>query len=295
MEETTIPVFARKQLFQATARLFDPRAWVGTTAGSVGPTGTVFFIDARKANPAFSGERLYDRAWVWHHNSQFAYLVASFNAPSGAFVSVQTAYGGAIASGDDFTVLPRLSPYDLNFAIDLTVGRFRQRQEVAIQANDGVVTYQLDNAASGTVIERVLNAYYYSTPTATPAGADMHKRYFSWWGDGHTASGTYALTIAPPIASGNQIIVDGIVSMTLGAAETATINLPHPEWLYVGACMHAYHALIQQAPGQASGELLQRRAEWARQWREVASKLNPTIDRSMQGIFDENPLNRGTF
>ena len=190
-------------------------------------------------------------------------------------------------------MLPRISPYDLNLAIDMTVGRFRQRQEIAITANDGQVLYQIDNAASGSSVERVLNAYYYANPTVSPAGMDMQKRYFQWWGDGHTASGTYCLTVAPPIASGNQIIVDGIISMTLGAAETATINLPHPEWLYVGACMHAYNLLIQQAPGQASGELLQRRAEWARQWREVASKLNPTIDRSMQGIFDENPRNRG--
>lgn len=288
-----MPTYNRKKLFQTTAWLFDPKTWIGTTAGSVGPTGTAFFIDQRKANPAFSGERLYDRAWVWHHNTQFAYQVASFNTASGAFISVQTAYGGAIGSGDDFTVVPRLSPYDLNRAIDMTVARFRQRQEVAIDAQEGVVQYQLDSAASGTSVERVLNAYYYANPTATPAGADKDKRYFEWWGDGKTASGTYALTVAPPVASGNQIIIDGIVSMTLGAAETATINLPHPEWLYVGAVMHAYNALIQQSPGQAAGELLQRRAEWARQWREVAAKMNPTIDRSMQGIFDENPVNKG--
>lgn len=253
----------------------------------------MFFIDARKANPAFSGERLYDRAWIYHHAQQWGYQVASFNTASGAFVTVQQAYGGAIASGDDFTVIPRLSPYELNDAINLTVGRLRQRQEIAINAADGIVMYQLDSAASGTQVERVLNAYYYATPTNSPGGQDMHKRYFEWWGDGKTASGTYCLTIAPPIASGNQIIVDGIISMTLGSAENATINVAHPEWIYVGALMHAYNALIQQAPGQAAGELLQRRAEWARQWREVAGKFNPTIDRSMQGIFDENPVARG--
>lgn len=288
-----MPTFSRKQLFQTTARLFDPKTWVGTTAGSVGATGTVFFIDARVANPAFSGERLFDRAWIWHHSTQFGYRVGSFNAASGAFVSIQSAYGGAIASGDDFTVIPRLSPYDLNLAIDMTVARLRARQEIAINAGDGIVQYQLDNAASGTQVERVLNAYYYATPNVSPAGYDMNKRYFSWWGDGKTASGTYCLTVSPPIASGNQIIVDGIISMTLGSAETATINLAHPEWLYVGALMHAYNALIQQAPGQASAELIQRRAEWVRQWRDVAGKMNPTIDRSMQGIWDENPQNRG--
>lgn len=260
----------------------------------MGAAGTVFFIDSRTANPAFSGERLYDRAWLYHHATQFGYRVGSFNTASGAFVSVQSAYGGAIASGDDFTVLPRLSPYDLNLAIDLTVNRMRVRQEIPINSQDGQVLYQLDNAASGTVIERVLNAYYYTTPNASP-NQDFGKRYFDWWGDGKTGSGTYCLTISPPIATGNQIIVDGIVSMSLGSAETATINLAHPELVYVGALMYAYNALIQQAPGQASAELIQRRAEWVRQWREVASKMNPTIDRSMQGIFDENPLNRGKW
>lgn len=286
-----MPTFTRKQLFQTTARLFDPKTWVGTTAGSVGANGTVYFIDARIANAAFSGERLYDRAWIWHHNTQFAYRTGSFNTGSGAFVSIQSAYGGAIASGDDFTVLPRLSPYDLNLAIDMTVNRMRARQEIPISANLNQVYYQLDGAASGVTIERVLNAYYYANPNASQNN-DMDKRYFDWWGDGKNGSGNYMLTIAPPIASGAQIIVDGIITMTLGSAETATINVPHPEWVYAGALMHAYNALIQQAPGQASAELLQRRAEWVRQWREVAAKMNPTIDRSMQGIFDENPIRK---
>lgn len=289
-----IPTYSRKHLFQNSALLLDAKSWVGTTAGSVGASGTVFFIDSRKANPAFSGDRLYDRAWIWHHSTQFGYQVASFNAASGAFVSLQNAYGGAIASGDDFTVLPRLSPYDLQKCIDWTVSRFRTRQEIAISSQDQVVNYQIDAAASGVSIQRVLNVYYYTNANGSPQGVDRNRRYFQWWGDAHTASGTYELRIAPPLASGNQIIIDGITDMSLGSAESATITVPHDEWVYAGVLMHAYNLLVQQAPGQASAELLQRRAEWARQWRDVNAKMQPLSDRSLQGIFDENPYNRGT-
>ena len=295
-----MPTYSRKFLFQQTARLFDPKTWVGTTAGSVGATGTVYFFDQRIANPAFSGERLYDRAWVWHHAQQAAYRVASFNTGSGAFISLQMPMAGApsagiIASGDDFTVLPRLSPYDLNLAIDRTVSRMRVRQEVIVNALDGQVNYQIDNAASGVSIQRVLNAWYYTVGSQAPSppGYDRGQRYFNWWGEGHTGSGTYELRIDPPIGSGAQIVIDGIVDMTLGAAETATINLPHDEWVYAGALTHAYTMLIQQSPGQAAGELLQRRAEWARQWRDANAKFQPLIDRSIAGIWDENPRQRG--
>lgn len=286
-----IPCYSRKQLFQTSARLFDPKSWVGTTAGSVGAQGTVYFLDQRMANPAFSGEHLYDRTWIWHHSAQQAYRVASFNTASGAFISIQNALSG-IASGDDFTVLPRLSPYDLNLCIDRTVSRFRVRQEVILNANDAQANYQIDSAASGVSIQRVLNVWYYTTGSAA-LGVDRGKRYFDWWGEGHTGSGTYELRISPALGSGNQIAIDAIVDVTLGAAETATINIPHDEWVYAGALMHAYNLLLQQAPGQAGGELLQRRAEWSRQWREVNGKMQPLVDRSMQGIFDEDPRNRG--
>lgn len=292
-----VPTYSRKQLFQTTARLFDPKSWVGTTTyGSIGTTGTAVFMDPRMANAAFSGERLYDRAWIWDHGTQQGFRVASFNAPSGAFVTMQNPLA-ALASGGDFTVIPRLSPYDLNLAIDRTVSRMRSRQEVQINALDGQVNYQIDNAASGVSIQRVLNVWYYTVGSQAPSppGYDRQRKEFRWWGEGHTASGTYELRLADPVGSGSQIIIDGIVDMTLGAAETATINIPHDEWVYAGALMHAYNMLIQQAPGQAAGELLQRRAEWARQWREVNGKMQPLVDRSIAGIFDQDPLRRDGF
>ena len=283
------PTYTRKQLFQTTARLLDNRTWVGTTAGSIGAAGTVYFLDARTANTAFSGERLYDRAWVWDHGTQQAFRVASFNTASGAFITVQTA-ASPLASGGDFTVIPRLSPYDLNLSIDRTVSRMRGRQEVVIQATDQAHYYTIDTAASGASVQKVLNVYYFAQATAT---TDRDIRYFWWWGVQTTGSGTTELRIDPSVASGAQIVLDAIVDMTLGAAETATINLPHDEWLHSGALMHAYNLLVQQAPGQASGELRQNRAEWANQWRVANAKYQPLVDRSMAGMFDENPFNKG--
>ena len=284
-----MPTFARKSLRQTIAQLFDAKTWVGTTAGSIGANGSVFFIDQQNANPAFSGERLYDRAWLYHPDTQQTFRVASFNAASGAWVTAQTT-STTIQSGSTFEVHPRLSPVQLHQCMERTVARFRARQEVAINAIDAAMQYPMDVAASPATIRKTLNVFYYARPTATD---NRDKRYFRWWGPHITASGTSELQVDPPVASGAQIVIDAIVDMTLGAAETATLNLPDDMWLHSGALMHAYNLLIQQAPGQSAGELAARRAEWGHQFRQFHANYMPLIDRSIGGAFDENPVNRG--
>ena len=284
-----MPTYQRKTLFQNFAQLFDSRTWVANTGASVGANGSVWFLDTTQANPAFSGEKMFDRAWIYHHDTQQTFRVASFNTASGAWVTAQTT-ATTIQSGSSFTVLPRLAPTQMQQCIDRAVMRLRARQESVITAVDGAAQYPMDSAASPATIRKVLNVFYYANAAAT---TDRDKSWFQWWGPHMTASGSMELQIAPPIASGSQIVIDGIIDMTLNSAETATINLPDDMWLLSGALVHAYNLLIQQAPGQAAAELLQRRSEWALQFRAFAANYMPLVDRSMEGAFDENPFNRG--
>ncbi len=261
---------------------------MGNAGVSLGVGATAFFFDPVQANVAFTGERLYDRAWIYAPDTQQTFRVGSFNAASGAWVTAQMTQT-AVASGAQIEVHMRLSPQQLNQCIDRTVSRFRFKQEVPINAITGAMQYNIDQAVPGVAISKVMDVYYYSQPLATD---NRGRQEFDWWGFDTTASGTAELRIDPSVASGNQIIMNAIVDMTLGSAEAATINIPHDEWVYAGAAMHALNLLIQQAPGQAAGELLQRRREYAAWWRAVNANYSPQNIRSMRGAFDENPKGR---
>lgn len=296
-----MPTFQRKQLRQTLAQAFlDPRTYVGNAGVSLGAGATAFFMDSTQANLAFTGERLYDRAWIYLPDTQQTFRVGSFNAASGAWVTSQLTVT-TVASGAQVEIHQRLSPQNLNLCIDRTVSRFRARQEVVLNPGDGIQQYQIDNAASPASVQRVLDVYYFANANAT---TDRDRREFRWWGIETTGSGTTELRIDPAIAGSssiapsgfpaNQIVMDAIVDMTLGSSETATLNIPHDEWVYAGAAMTAYNLLIQLAPGQAAGELQMRRREYAAWWRDVNGKFQPMIDRSMAGAFDQNPKNKGT-
>lgn len=264
----------------------DTKSYVGNTGLSLGAGATAQFMDGYQANPAFSGRTLFQDAWLYQPDTQQTFRTASFNSASGAFVSQQMT-ATAIGSGAQFEVHMGLSPQDLNRCIDRCINRMRFRQEINVTAIDGLTYYQIDGAASPASVQKVLNAYYYSDPTST---VSRGQKYFEWWGTNTTASGTFELKLYPPVPSGNQIVMDAIIDMTLAAGESATVNLPHDEWVYAGAAMHAYNLLVQRAPGQADASLLKRRAEYAAWWRDVSGKFMPMIDRSMAGAFDENPM-----
>lgn len=246
-------------------------------------------MDGYQANAAFSGRTQFIDAWLYAPDTQQTFRAASFNAPSGAFVSVQMT-ATAIASGSQFEVHLGLSPQDLNRCMDRAINRMRSRQELVLNTVDGATFYQIDGAASPSSVQRVLNVYYNSQPTSTTS---REQRYFTWWGTHTTGSATTELIIDPPLGASQQIVIDAVIDMTLGASESAVINLPHDEWVYAGAAVHAYNLLVQRAAGQADATLLKRRAEYAAWWRDINGKFMPLIDRSMAGAFDENPKNRG--
>lgn len=285
-----MPTYSRRSLRQNLALNFlDTKSYVGNTALSLGAQATAAFMDQYQANAAFSGRTQFQDAWLYAPDTAQTFRAASMNSASGAFVTMQMT-STAIASGAQFEVHLGLSPQEMNRSLDRAINRMRLRQECLVTAMDGVQFYNIDGAASPSSIQKVLNVFYNADPTSTTS---RNQRYFDWWGTKTTGSGTFELDIYPPIASGAQIVMDAIIDMTLGAGENATINLPHDEWAYAGAALHCYNLLIQRAPGQADATLLRRRREYAAWWRDVSGKFMPMVDRSMQGAFDENPMQRG--
>ena len=74
---------------------------VSSTVLSLGVAGTFGVIQRYYANPDFSGEPLYQRAYV--KVASVVYQVATFNAPLGAWHSGQLLVN-AIPSGSDFEI-----------------------------------------------------------------------------------------------------------------------------------------------------------------------------------------------
>jgi hypothetical protein len=290
MEVTLIPQYSRKTLRQNLVLSFlDTKSYIGNTALSLGAGATAAFMDSYQANPAHSGRTEFIDAWLYQPDTGQTFRTASFNAASGAYITMQMT-ATAIAAGAQFEVHQGLSPQDLNRCMDRAINRMRFRQELVITAVDGGTYYQIDGAASPASVQRVLDVHYNATPQATD---NRDQRYFAWWGTRTTASGTFELDIRPPVASGNQIVIDAIIDMTLGGSEGALVNVPHDEWVYAGAALHAYNLLIQRAPGQADASLVKRRSEYAMWWRDTSGKYMPMITRTMAGAFDEDPINRG--
>lgn len=280
-----MPVFSRKALRRSLGQVAIRDTFVGTTVLSLGANAAVAIMDRALSDPFFSASK-YQGAWMLVASTQ--YRTASYNYQSGSVMSGQTAVV-AIASGMDYELHEIISPQDKDRCIDDVILRGRVRREVAFDSTDGLQHYPLGAVASPHSVVEVLNAYYFADPTNS---LNRQRHDFISKVPVQTATGL-ELRIDPPIASGSQLVLDAILTLSLGSGDEATINIPDLRMLRAGAAALAYDLLMAQTPGQQSDTYKQRRQDFAREFSRLSSINKPQVSRTIQ--FDTPITPMGAF
>ncbi len=272
-----MPVVSRKTLRLALGQSYLRDTITGNTALSLGTTTPIALtvLDSRQANLAYSGQNLYDSAFVRVASTD--YLVASFNAGSGAFVSQQIVFV-AVASGTDYELSNRVSAADKDLMLDDTIQKIRIKQEVPLQSTQDAMFYSIEGVASPHYVSRVLDAYYFANPSSSLA-RDLHR--FKDLRVVMTGSGR-ELRVNPALGGSNQIIIEAILAPTLGSGDAATLNIPDMRWVLAGATARCYDLIIQTAPGQNEGNLAKRRAEWGGEFTRLTGRFAPLYDQKIR-------------
>lgn len=271
-----MPVFSRKSLRQNLGLNNLRAAYVGTTTAT-GPA----VVDQFGADTSFSGQTLYERSWVKHNSMEMR--VASFNVGSGAYTTGMV-LGTLVLSGAEYERWDLLRPSEADRALDDAIKRTRIRREVGFPSVDGVLFYAIDTAASPAVIvnpEDVLDAYYYANPTNS---LDRDRRAFAQWDVEQTATGM-ELRFYPAVSGSYQVVMDALVTLTLGSADNATVNIPDERLILFGAEAQCWHLLAKSAPGTVRASYAQSRDEAARAYSDLAAKFKRPVARNIQ--FDQ--------
>lgn len=270
-----MPTFSRKTLRQDLGTNYLRDTVLGNTSQSLNNGVAFAVLDSFQANADYSGQGLYQNAYIRVASGD--YLVGSFNAPSGAFVSAQLTVA-AIASGSDYELSQRLSAVEKNRTIDNTLLETPIHQEVALSSTQDLQVYSIEGVASPHYVSDVLDVYYFSNPTGT---LNRSLRRFDDVRLVTTATGR-EVRVKPAIAGSQQIVLDAILTLTLGSGDGATVNIPSEDWILAGAAARCYDFLIQTAPGQNVGELRNRRAEWAAKRSRLSATYAPLIARKLR-------------
>lgn len=281
-----MPTIQRRSLRQRLGRDFIFDTYVGTTTSSLpANTGSAYVMDPARANLAHSGQQQFKDHWLLIRDMELR--VASFNFGSGAYVTLQT-IGTGIASGGQYERHAKLSPADKDRAIDHMLARARVRREVGLPTVDGALVYTIDAVASPHRIVDILDVYVLTSPTAT--GSRERGRFVSnsVWQIDHTATGRI---LRVPFGSGlgasQQIVLDALLHLTLGASSDATLDLPDDvaeEWLLSGAAIQCWSQLIGENP-RANTEYKDLRQAEVRRFSRLSAANAPQIDRPLR--FEE--------
>jgi hypothetical protein len=248
-----------------------------TTAGLVASGAAVQVMDGQQANLDYSGQALYQRAYLRVASAD--YRVGSFNFMSGAWCTAQLAQQ-PIASGADYEVHERLSATELDRCIDDVLKGIRVEQEVTINALPGLTYYSIDGAASPHTVVDVGQVYFFADPSNS---TNRDRRDLSQFSIVTTGSGR-ELRLPTALGGSQQIVLDALLELTLMADDASTITLTNSDWLTWGAAAQAYNLIIQRTPGQESTLLEKRRAEAARMFTKLAARRQPV--RQQRYSFD---------
>lgn len=286
-----MPTFSRKSLRQNLGLNNLRDTYVGnTTVSWAGAPGSILVYDYRLADLSLSGQNLYERSWLFASGSSVPIRVASFNVGSGVYVSQANGFDFVVpGTGAEYERHDLVSPIEKNRAIDDVIKRTRIRREVGFPSVDGLTFYAIDSAASPAVIvnpEDVEDAYYYADPTST---LDRDRRAFAQWSVKQTATGM-ELRAEPKLSGSYQIVLDALVTLTLGSADTATVNIPDERLILFGAEAQCWHLLTKTAPGTVRASYAQARDEAARAYSDLAAKFKRPVARNLQ--FDQ-PVTSG--
>jgi len=271
-----MPTFSRRALRQRLGQRYLRDTIVGQTTGSWSTTaGSFNIVDARQADPTASGEQMHFRHWLRLLGSAGLIQdlrVGSFNTGSGAFVGAQT-LATTIVSGMPFEIHALLSPAEKDEALDAVIEDVRVREEVAIWATPQAKTYSL-----GDEIANVVEVGYLSDPTSS-----LHRGggAMPWWKLARTGSG-HELRVSSPLLASQQLVVDALLSVSLGAGDLATVRLPDEEWVLTGAAARCFWLLEQRAPGQEAAAYRERRQEMAREFTRLSARFGPVVAKRIQ-------------
>lgn len=276
-----MPTFNRKQLVRRLGQDWLRDTIVGQTTSSF---GSLHLMDVAGANVEFSGEGLYARSWAKLYQSTNGngaeYRVATWNAGSGAYV-IALPLATTVPSGADYEIHQLVSPTEKGRLIDDTLKRLRVRQEVNLWTIEGVRHYSLGGLNFENV-EDVLDVRYF----ANPAGSlNRDERRLDFWKAVLTGSGTLELRIQPSLSASQQIVLDAILTPTLGSNDNATVNLPEDAWLLAGAAAKCYQIVARRAPAQETKQYQQFQAEAALEFGRLSQRWAPQIDRPIR--FDD--------
>ncbi len=269
-----MPVYSRRGLRQALGVSWLRDTVVGQTSGSWGTqAGSLNIVDSSQADPTASGEQLYQRHWLRLLGSAGVLQdtrVGSFNTGSGAFLSAVTA-ATTIFSGMPFEVHALLSPAEKDRELNGVVQKLRVQQELPIWGVQDLHVYSL-----GPEVLDVLDVRYFSYPLASRNEAQL-----TWYKLVSTATGQ-ELRVSPSLEWSQQLVLDAVLAVSLGAGEQATINLPDQDWLLAGAAARCLWLVEQRSPGQEAAAYRNRRGEVAREFTRLSARFQPKIAKKVQ-------------
>jgi hypothetical protein len=270
-----MPVYSRRNLRQSLGTRYLRSTIVSATSGSWGTqAGSANIIDSSQADPTASGEQLYQRHWLRLLGSAGVIQdlrVGSFNTGSGAYLSAQT-LATTVFSGMPYELHALMPPTEMDQALTDVIADLRTYRELAIWATPESYIYSLGPDVLDVLDVRILTA---------PTGSLNRGEYpAGWWKTEQTAT-RYELRIDAALLVSQQLLIGAITSLSLGAGDLATVNLPSDEWLLSGAAARCYWLLDQRVPGQVSayGE---RRREMARRFTALSGRFQPVVSRKVQ-------------
>lgn len=237
------------------------------------------------ADTTLSGQNLYENATLRHlattplgSGQTYDYRVASMNVGSGAFV-IGAVLQATVVVSDSFELHMRVAPAEKDLALDDTIKRLRVRQEVGIMSGTGGQTFvAIDTAASPHAITDVLDAYVFTTPlgSLSRGRANLNDLRMVMTPTGRE------IRFSGALGETQQLVLDAILELTLGASEFATINLPDDRWLLSGAAAKSIDLILQSAPGQNSGGLQERRKEFAQAFSRLSVRFMPMMEHRIR-------------
>jgi hypothetical protein len=272
-----LPVVSRARLRQQLGLIKLRDTYVGITTSSWGADASVTIIDSAQANLAFSGEGLYARTWLKVNSMEL--WVASFNAGSGAYVTLQTA-ATTVPVGVEYEHHRKMSPAQKDREIDGIIGHLWTRQEIPLNTTDGLLAYSIGQGF------KVFGVRYYANPSGT---LDRQPQDIAiGWNLVTTGSGReIRLPNGAALAASQQIIIDAQVRATLGAADAATVNIPNEDWVLNGVAARCYQAMVADAPGQEAGKYKELALAYASTFRRDIARFRDAMSSDWRGAFSE--------
>jgi hypothetical protein len=262
----------RRTLRQRLGQLYLRDTLVGSTTGSWGATASLTVWASNLADLTLSGEGLYGRSIVRTLTAS-GYIqdarVASFNTGSGAFHCLVLC-GTTIASGIPYEIHKVLPPDEADLILTDVAGKLRQRQVVTLDTVADLTVYSI----ASEVLD-VGSVKFYGYPTASSNGVDL------LWYKIAPANDGQELRIPSAFPVSGHLAIDAVTPCSLGAADTATINLPDDRWLLSGAAAQAYWALEAGAPAQEVQAYQARRREMGATFSRLSARFQPRLTRKV--------------